>query len=53
MRDLFSFCEKMLGELVNWFKNNEEKSSFQDKDLIEIVNVLFFFILGIGCCFDL
>jgi len=40
MRDLFSFCEKMLAELVNWFKNNEEKTSFQDKDLIEIVNAL-------------
>jgi hypothetical protein len=44
MRDLFSFCEKMLAELVNWFKNNEEKTSFQDKDLIEIVNVKLMFI---------
>jgi len=40
MRDLFKFHEKMSTELISWFKSNVEKTSFSDKDLLEIVNAL-------------
>jgi hypothetical protein len=39
MRDLFKFHEKMSAELISWFKNNVEKTTYQDKDLLEITNV--------------